>query len=65
MIVSILAGGVGLTDEEMALIGVGRTKILLENARDQNERALVRAMGDAYMGLWREAVSDEDQRDKR
>lgn len=65
MIVSFMAGGVGLTDEEMALIGVGRTKILLENAKDQNERALVRAMGDAYMKLWREAVSDENQRDKR
>lgn len=42
-----------MTNEEIALKGIGQTEILMENAEDAGQKAFARAMNEAFTNLYR------------
>lgn len=57
-----ILGGILLTDEEIALKGVGQTEILMKLAQSKEERALPNAMHEAFVKLWKKVKKDDTKR---
>lgn len=53
--------GVGaVTDEEIALRGIGQTEILMDCAETAQDKMLYRVMNEAFTNLWKLIKSRED-----
>lgn len=51
-----------MTDEEIALKGIGQTEILIKLAQSKEERALPNAMHEAFVKLWKKVKKDDTKR---